>query len=105
MFSDITNAPGVEWFFAKDFAEGTATVWLSYRLKQHSFRENQDFALLNKFVEQKIGRGGSNKKDYAVTMDMAKRLSMVEERRSANRLNTYFIETEKMSYELREPRQ
>jgi len=43
------------------------------------FEENQDFILLNNSVEQtcNTGRGGHNRKDYALTIDTAKKSSYV----------------------------
>jgi len=76
------------------------STWFSNRVKKYKFVKNQDYILLLQSQEQVSGHGGSNKKDYAVTMDMAKRLSMVEETEIGKQAQTYFIEREKMSYEL-----
>jgi phage anti-repressor protein len=76
----------------KDFS-----TWFASRCKQQKFFENQDFVFIPQVGEKAKGRPP---KDYAITMDMAKRLSMVEETEVGKQAQTYFIEREKMSYEL-----
>lgn len=53
--------------------------WISERIEQYGFVKNQDFILLPKNGEQKIGRGGHNRKDYHLTLDTAKELAMVDD--------------------------
>lgn len=75
------------------------STWFAKRCKQHNFFENQDFILLLQLQEQKTGRGGSNKKDYAITTDMAGKLAMIEETPTGNEARDYHIERERISYE------
>ena len=54
--------------------------------------ENQDYEVLHpKFGEQK-GRGGHNKMEYALTIDAAKEISMVEGNERGKKARRYFIE-------------
>lgn len=50
--------------------------WIKNRINKYKFVENQDFILLANFGEQT--RGGHNRTDYHITLDMAKELAMVE---------------------------
>ncbi len=55
----------------KDFS-----TWLKSRIEQYEFIENQDFVCSPVLGSE--GRGGHNRIDYHLTLDMAKELSMVE---------------------------
>ena len=68
--------------------------WIKDRIEKYEFIENQDYQLLNNFGEQ-TGRGGHNKKEYALTLDMAKELAMVEGNEKGKQARRYFIECEK----------
>lgn len=68
--------------------------WFKYKKKQARLVENVDYALLNKFGEQK-GSGGSNKKDYALTMDAAKSIAMLEGTERGDAIRRFFIERDK----------
>lgn len=71
------------------------TDWIIGRIEKYDFKENQDFILLHKFMKQTDGRGGHNKKDYFITIDMGKELSMVENNAKGREARQYFIEVDK----------
>lgn len=73
--------------------------WIKNRIEKYGFIENQDFILLNNFGEQ-TGRGGHNKVEYALTMDTAKELAMVEGNEKGKQARRYFIEIEKKAKKL-----
>lgn len=68
--------------------------WIKDRIEKYVFIENQDFELLNNFGEQ-TGRGGHNKIEYALSIDCAKEISMVEGNEKGKQARQYFIECEK----------
>lgn len=74
----------------KDFSS-----WIRERIADYGFIENEDFILLTHFGEQRKGRGGHNRKDYHLTIDTAKELSMVERNERGRQIRRYFIECEK----------
>lgn len=67
--------------------------WISRRIKEYSFIENQDFVSL--FENSKKPKGGRPTIDYALTLEMAKELSMVEKNEKGRQARLYFIECEK----------
>lgn len=67
--------------------------WIKGRINKFQFVENQDFILLDKIIEQ-TGQGGHNKIEYAITIDMAKELAMVENNEKGRQARRYFIEIE-----------
>jgi len=71
--------------------------WIKKRIKEYGFVENEDFALSHNSMEQK-GKGGHNRKDYAISLDMAKELSMVERNDKGRQARKYFIEVEKTAF-------
>lgn len=73
------------------------STWIKDRILDYGFIENEDFVLLHNFGEQK-GRGGHNKKEYALSLDMAKELSMVERTERGREARRYFIEMEKIAH-------
>lgn len=72
----------------KDFS-----TWMNDRIQQYGFLENQDFVIFPNTGE-KSGRGRPTK-EYAITLDMAKELAMVERNEKGRQARRYFIECEK----------
>ena len=70
----------------KDF-----TDWFKYRVAQYGFEENLDFTTI-------LGKstGGRPSKDFAIKIEMAKELSMVENSEKGKEARKYFIECEKI---------
>ena len=83
--------------------------WIKNRIRQYDFVEGIDYVLLHNFMKQtddcdvysnlsnKIGSGGHNAIEYALTVNMAKELSMVEGNAQGKRARRYFIEREEQS--------
>lgn len=67
--------------------------WIKARIEKYGFVENQDFAIA--LVNSKAKRGGNNRKDYHLSLDMAKELSMVENNDKGREARRYFIDMEK----------
>lgn len=78
----------------KDF-----TDWFKYRVGQYDFEEEKDFTTI-------LGKstGGRPSKDYAITIDMAKELSMVENNEKGKQARKYFIQCEKRIKEIEQPK-
>lgn len=73
--------------------------WIKNRIKDYGFIENQDFVCLSENYEtqRKDGqRGISIRKEYILSMDMAKELSMIERSDKGKQARLYFIECEKL---------
>ncbi|EAW9081372.1 antA/AntB antirepressor family protein [Salmonella enterica] len=69
--------------------------WITERLTEYGFAENQDYILISQNWETK-GRGGDRRsKDYHLTLDTAKELAMVERNEKGRQIRRYFIECEK----------
>ncbi|AQX19898.1 antA/AntB antirepressor family protein [Bartonella sp. WD16.2] len=67
--------------------------WIKDRITKYSFVENQDYIVFPNFGENLQGSRPS--KDYAITLDMAKELSMVENNKKGKQARQYFIECER----------
>jgi len=67
--------------------------WIKNRIDEYQFVENEDFVCLTNLSSK--GKGGHNKKEYAITLDMAKELSMVEKNEKGKQARKYFIAVEK----------
>lgn len=52
--------------------------WITERLTEYGFIENQDYVIASQNREAKT-RGGHNRKDYHLTLDTAKELAMVDD--------------------------
>ncbi|HCQ0565808.1 TPA: antA/AntB antirepressor family protein [Escherichia coli] len=70
-------------------------AWITNRISEYEFIENQDHILLSNLGKQTSGRGGHNRKDYHLTLDTAKELAMVERNEKGRQIRRYFIECEK----------
>lgn len=80
----------------KDFS-----TWIKDRIDQYDFVENQDFVCSP--VSGSEGRGGHNRKDYHLSIDMAKELSMVERNHKGKEARQYFIECERRAKAAADP--
>lgn len=69
-------------------------AWITERIHSYNFIEGEDFVLCFPNLESK-GKGGHNRKEYHITLDMAKELAMVENNDKGRQARRYFIEVEK----------
>ena len=75
----------------KDFSN-----WMKGRIEQYGFVENQDFVFDSPVLANQTGRGGDRRsKEYHLSLDMAKELSMVERNDKGKQARLYFIECER----------
>lgn len=85
--------------------------WINNRIQQYVFVENIDYILvLNqqdkvfnnsiKNPESQENKGGRPSKDYFISLNMAKELSMVERTEQGRKARLYFIECEQKLYAL-----
>lgn len=69
--------------------------WIRNRIEKYGFVENQDFSSFDNFVKRE--KGSSVRKEYALSLDMAKELCMIENNEKGRTIRKYFIEVEKKS--------
>ena len=71
--------------------------WIKNRIEQYDFVENQDFLVVTKnlVTMTDAGEKATLIKEYHITLDMAKELSMVERNDKGKQARRYFIECEK----------
>ncbi|WP_334467962.1 antA/AntB antirepressor family protein [Arsenophonus sp. PmNCSU2021_1] len=72
----------------KDF-----TTWIKDRIKQYGFAENQDYIIVENLSSPKSGSANSRQqvlKEYAISLNMAKELSMVERNEKGKQARQYF---------------
>ena len=72
----------------KDFSS-----WIKDRISKYGFVENQDYSSFTEIGEREVG--ATVRKEYALSLDMAKELSMVENNEKGKLARRYFIEVEK----------
>ncbi|HEM3681600.1 TPA: phage antirepressor KilAC domain-containing protein [Streptococcus suis] len=69
------------------------TTWFD-RMTEYGFTENEDYVLLSNFGNQ-TGRGGHNKVDHVIKLDMAKEIAMIQRTERGKKVRQYFIQVEK----------
>lgn len=88
-------------------------TWITDRIKQYGFVEGSDYVTLapqnggaksnggDAFASQnrEAKRGGQNRIDYHISLDMAKELSMVERNAKGKEARQYFIDCERRAKE------
>ena len=94
----VTNEGGKQTVNARDlhsFLESKKdfSSWIKSRIEKYNFVENVDYTLLTQKVAQLSG--AKYLKEYHITLDMAKELSMVERNDKGKQARQYFIECEK----------
>lgn len=77
-------------------------AWISERIEAYEFQEHRDFEICFPNLESK-GRGGHNAKEYMLSLEMAKELSMVERNAKGKQARAYFIECERRAQVQRVP--
>lgn len=75
--------------------------WIKIRIKKYGLIENQDYTSFNKIVERE--NGASTRIEYALTLDTAKELAMVEGNAKGKEARQYFIACEKKFREEAKP--
>lgn len=78
-------------------------AWIQDRIQQFRFVENQDFVCFEDLSRPNLDASKSRQqktKEYALTIDMAKELSMVERTPKGKEARQYFIECERRFYRL-----
>lgn len=77
------------------------STWAKSRLSQ--FVKDEDFASFHRIVERETG--ASKRTDYAVSLDCAKHIAMMEQTERGRRVRRYFIDCEKAlrKREVKEP--
>lgn len=92
--SDVASARELHDFLEskQDFS-----TWIKGRIERYDFVENQDYVTFHKVVER------AKRTEYAITLDMAKELSMVEGSAKGKQARQYFIACEKRLREVVQP--
>jgi len=69
-------------------------AWIQDRIQKYDFQEGVDFETRFPELESKI-HGGQNRKEYTLSLDMAKEIAMLENNDKGRQARKYFIEVEK----------
>lgn len=69
------------------------STWIKARLEQAYAVENEDYGVFHKTVENL--KGGRPPLEYALSLDLAKHISMLEKNEKGNQIRKYFISCEK----------
>lgn len=72
--------------------------WINRRITEYSFEENIDYIIVENLSYSNLSSAKSRQrpmKDYCISIDMAKELSMVERNEKGKQARQYFIECER----------
>ena len=69
------------------------STWIKARLEQAYAVENEDYGVFHKTVENL--KGGRPQVEYALSLDLAKNIAMLERNEKGNQIRKYFIACEK----------
>ena len=73
------------------------TAWMKSRIKKYKFIDDQDFTSFDKVIKRT--KGATTRKQYALILDMAKEVCMIENNEKGRQARKYFIEMEKVAIE------
>jgi anti-repressor protein len=89
--SQLVNARELyDWLEIEDHF----TQWAN-RMFEYGFEEGVDYQAINQYVKHQNGIGGTNKIDYALTLNCAKEISMIQRSDKGKEARQYFIECER----------
>lgn len=71
------------------------TDWIKNRIEKYGFIEGEDYTSFHKIMKRE--NGASTKKEYGLTLDTAKEISMVENNEKGKEARRYFIKMERMA--------
>lgn len=74
--------------------------WIKQRIEQYGFIEDVDFTTFHNFVKREGSNLGSKTTEYALTLDTAKEIAMVENNEQGKKIRRYFIDVEKKARQL-----
>ncbi|MGR7993820.1 antA/AntB antirepressor family protein [Xanthobacter sp. ZOL 2024] len=74
-------------------------AWITERIAQYGFEQGRDFEVFSETGNNPSG--GRPSKEYAITLDMAKELSMVERNDQGKKARAHFIECERVAREVK----
>ena len=74
--------------------------WIKQRIEQYGFVEDVDFTTYHNFVKREGSNLGSKTTEYALTLDTAKEIAMVENNEQGRKIRRYFIEVEKKARQM-----
>ncbi|WP_063657405.1 phage antirepressor KilAC domain-containing protein [Candidatus Arsenophonus triatominarum] len=80
--------------------------WINRRITEYSFEENIDYIIVENLSYSNLSSAKSRQrpmKDYCISIDMAKELSMVERNEKGKQARQYFIECERKALEAVSP--
>ncbi|EHL7955842.1 antA/AntB antirepressor family protein, partial [Campylobacter coli] len=86
--AEINSANAREIFYYLNSLQDYSN-WIKNRISHYDFIENQDYII------ELVYTKGRPRKEYYVTLDMAKELCMVENNEKGRQARRYFIECEK----------
>lgn len=96
-----TNAQGEQVVSARDLhafleVQTRFNDWIRIRIKEYDFIENQDYTLVTeKIVTNNPKNRSTFQTNYALTLDTAKELAIVEKTEKGRQARRYFIDCEK----------
>lgn len=71
------------------------STWFNRRVTDYGFIENIDYKTCIPTLKSEFQHGGQNKKEYIITVSMAKELAMVEKNQTGKDARKYFIDIER----------
>lgn len=74
------------------------STWIKDRIKSYDFIEGIDFQSFHEIVEREVG--ATKRIEYAISISMAKELSMIENNERGKQARKYFIACEENKHEL-----
>ena len=96
--NELVNTINARELWKKLGSKREFATWIKNRIEKYEFIENIDFVRLTNLSStenKKMKRGGENKIEYYITLDMAKELCMLENNSIGRKIRRYFIECEK----------
>ena len=94
--NETVNAVNARELWSKLESKQEFAAWIKNRISDYGFSQAIDFTVIDNFIDDETAFGGKRKqRDYIISIDMAKELSMVERNDAGKIARRYFIDCEK----------
>ena len=71
--------------------QGAVASWMRLMIT-YGFKENKDYIIVSLVKNDRRSKGGQNKQDYIITVEMAEKIGMIQRTPKGEEVREYFVQ-------------